>query len=178
MVGAEQLLLDTHSLKTALLELPSVGAAVVRKAPAAYTKVVVKGMTRAEMILKLVMSPHEPPQVFVDNFMKLLSDSGAPDTFQRVLDMKGLKRSEQSSMLELLRHRHHHQPGGAGGGGGGGGGAGGGVVPLIPRGGGGGGGGGAPPPHSGAPLGLSAGTSPEQENSRIRRLEKLIKKRL
>lgn len=33
-VGAEQLLLDTHSLKTVLLDLPSIGSKVNRKAPA------------------------------------------------------------------------------------------------------------------------------------------------
>lgn len=48
-----QLLLDTHSLKTVLLDLPSIGSQVLRKAPASYTKIVVKGMTRAEMILKV-----------------------------------------------------------------------------------------------------------------------------
>lgn len=48
-----QLLLDTHSLKMVLLDLPSIGSQVVRKAPASYTRIVVKGMTRAEMILKV-----------------------------------------------------------------------------------------------------------------------------
>lgn len=33
-VGIEQLLLDTHSLKTALFELPTINSAVARKAPA------------------------------------------------------------------------------------------------------------------------------------------------
>ena len=33
-VGIEQLLLDAHSLKTALLELPTINSAVARKAPA------------------------------------------------------------------------------------------------------------------------------------------------
>ena len=62
-VGAEQLLLDAHSLKTVLLDLPSIGSAVSRKAPASYTKIVVKGMTRAEMILKVVMAPAaDPPE--------------------------------------------------------------------------------------------------------------------
>ena len=47
-VGAEQLLLDTHSLKTVLVDLPSLVEAgqvklVGRKAPQAFTKVVVKG---------------------------------------------------------------------------------------------------------------------------------------
>uniref|UniRef100_A0A3P8WPW6 Vacuolar protein sorting-associated protein 53 homolog n=1 Tax=Cynoglossus semilaevis TaxID=244447 RepID=A0A3P8WPW6_CYNSE len=143
MVGAEQLLLDTHSLKTVLLDLPSIGSQVLRKAPASYTKIVVKGMTRAEMILKVVMAPHEPPVVFVDNYIKLLVD-GNPETFQKILDMKGLKRSEQSSMLELFRQR----------------------LPTPPSGG-----------DGGPSLSFSTPT-PEQESSRIRKLEKLIKKRL
>uniref|UniRef100_A0A8C5H9S9 Vacuolar protein sorting-associated protein 53 homolog n=1 Tax=Gouania willdenowi TaxID=441366 RepID=A0A8C5H9S9_GOUWI len=142
MVGAEQLLLDTHSLKTVLLDLPSIGSQVLRKAPASYTKIVVKGMTRAEMILKVVMAPHEPPVVFVDNYIKLLAD-GNPETFQKILDMKGLKRSEQSSMLELFRQRLPTPPSGA----------------------------------DGPSLSFSTPT-PEQESSRIRKLEKLIKKRL
>ncbi|XP_055112598.1 vacuolar protein sorting-associated protein 53 homolog isoform X1 [Symphalangus syndactylus] len=143
MVGAEQLLLDTHSLKMVLLDLPSIGSQVVRKAPASYTKIVVKGMTRAEMILKVVMAPHEPLVVFVDNYIKLLTD-GNTETFQKILDMKGLKRSEQSSMLELLRQR----------------------LPAPPSG-----------TESSGSLSLMAPT-PEQESSRIRKLEKLIKKRL
>ncbi|XP_007935623.1 vacuolar protein sorting-associated protein 53 homolog [Orycteropus afer afer] len=143
MVGAEQLLLDTHSLKMVLLDLPSIGSQVVRKAPASYTKIVVKGMTRAEMILKVVMAPHEPPVVFVDNYIKLLTDCNT-ETFQKILDMKGLKRSEQSSMLELFRQRLPAPPAGA---------------------------------EGSSPLSLMAPT-PEQESSRIRKLEKLIKKRL
>lgn len=143
MVGAEQLLLDTHSLKMVLLDLPSIGSQVVRKAPASYTKIVVKGMTRAEMILKVVMAPHEPAVVFVDNYIKLLTDCNT-ETFQKILDMKGLKRSEQSSMLELFRQR----------------------LPTPPSG-----------PEGSSSLSLLAPT-PEQESSRIRKLEKLIKKRL
>ncbi|XP_053518696.1 vacuolar protein sorting-associated protein 53 homolog isoform X2 [Artibeus jamaicensis] len=143
MVGAEQLLLDTHSLKMVLLDLPSIGSQVVRKAPASYTKIVVKGMTRAEMILKVVMAPHEPSVVFVDNYIKLLSDCNT-ETFQKILDMKGLKRSEQSGMLELFRQR----------------------LPTPPSG-----------PEGPGSLSLLAPT-PEQESSRIRKLEKLIKKRL
>nr|XP_033777440.1 vacuolar protein sorting-associated protein 53 homolog isoform X2 [Geotrypetes seraphini] len=143
MVGAEQLLLDTHSLKTVLLDLPSIGSQLVRKAPASYTKIVVKGMTRAEMILKVVMAPHEPSVVFVDNYIKLLVDCNT-DTFQKILDMKGLKRSEQSSMLELFRQR----------------------LPAPPSG-----------LENTGSITLPTPT-PEQESSRIRKLEKLIKKRL
>ncbi|KAG9492630.1 hypothetical protein GDO78_000894 [Eleutherodactylus coqui] len=142
MVGAEQLLLDTHSLKTVLLDLPSIGSQVVRKAPASYTKIVVKGMTRAEMILKVVMAPHENSVVFVDNYIKLLADCNT-ETFQKILEMKGLKRSEQSSMLDLFRQRLPNPPSGA----------------------------------ENNSMTLQTPT-PEQESSRIRKLEKLIKKRL
>jgi len=101
-VGAEQLLLDTHSIKTVLLDLPSLGSTVQRKPPASFTKVVVKGMSKAEMILKVVMSPHEPQTMFVESYIKLLSDTDTSN-FQKLLDMKGLKRSEQHSMLEKFR---------------------------------------------------------------------------
>lgn len=121
---------------------------------------------------QVVMAPHEPSVVFVDNYIKLLADSN-PETFQKILDMKvslidisfqsckrrtlrkkyiisyciylkGLKRSEQSSMLELFRQR----------------------LPTPPSG-----------PDGGPSLSFSTPT-PEQESSRIRKLEKLIKKRI
>ena len=38
-VGAEQLLLDTHSLKTVLQDLPSLGSQVGRKAPARFESI-------------------------------------------------------------------------------------------------------------------------------------------
>lgn len=146
-VAAEQLLLDTHSLKTVLLDLPSLGSTVHRKAPASYTKIVVKGMTKAEMILKVMMSPHEPPIGFVDNYIRLLSDSDISE-FQKILEMKGLKKSEVSSFLELYRARIP-------------------VSMAIGRHG-----------DSGA-IGTKLVTStPEPESSRIKKLEKLIKKRL
>ncbi|XP_035224541.1 vacuolar protein sorting-associated protein 53 homolog isoform X2 [Stegodyphus dumicola] len=86
-IGAEQLLLDTHMLKTVLLDLPSLGSVSMRKPPPIYTKIVVKGMTKAEMILKVVMAPHENAESFVENYMKLLPESDITE-FQKVLDMK------------------------------------------------------------------------------------------
>ncbi|XP_005102675.1 vacuolar protein sorting-associated protein 53 homolog [Aplysia californica] len=152
-VAAEQLLLDTHSLKTALLELPSLGSQMSRKAPASFTKIVVKGMTKAEMILKVVMSPQHPPQSFVDNFIRLLTDADIND-FQRVLEMKGVRRGDQSSLVEMFRARVP-------------------VSSLL-----------ASTSHGGlatSPSGVSVSqqpATPEPESSRIRKLEKLIKKRL
>lgn len=52
-----------------------------------YTKIVVKGMTKAEMILKVVMAPTDPAKAFADQFAKLLPEAD-PSEFQKVLDMK------------------------------------------------------------------------------------------
>lgn len=100
-VGSEQLLLDTHMLKTALLELPSIGSEVKRQAPATYTKVVIKLMTKAEMILKLVMAPLDGNlEGFVAQFVQLLPESTLAE-FHKVLDMKGAKLSKvQMSSLD------------------------------------------------------------------------------
>ncbi|XP_046386113.1 vacuolar protein sorting-associated protein 53 homolog [Ischnura elegans] len=188
-VGAEQLLLDTHMLKTVLLDLPSIGSQVNRKAPASFTKVVVKGMTKAEMLLKVVMAPGAPAKAFVEQYVKLLPESDVTE-FQKVLDMKGLKRNDQNAMVEMFRSQQaiHTSP------------SWGGIASeglqvkgddesdpanrssslvlpktdVVP----------ASDPGashltvsnlSSSPVGVG---SPEQESSRIKRLEKLIKKRI
>lgn len=102
ILGCEQLLLDTHSLKTILLDLPSIGSQVKRKAPASYSKVVVKGMTKAEMIIKIVMQPTTPAQAFIEHYLKLLPESSQTE-FNKIMDMKGLKRSDSTYLLELYK---------------------------------------------------------------------------
>ncbi|XP_047038062.1 vacuolar protein sorting-associated protein 53 homolog isoform X1 [Helicoverpa zea] len=103
-VGSEQLLLDTHMLKTALLELPGAGSAVRRPAPATYTKVVIKLMTKAEMILKLVMAPLGSGEAFAAQFLALLPDASLQD-FHRVLDMKAarLSKAQHAALDKMFR---------------------------------------------------------------------------
>jgi hypothetical protein len=52
-----------------------------------YTKIVVKGMTKAKMIFNVVMAPTDPEKEFEDQFAKLLPEAD-PTEFQKVLDMK------------------------------------------------------------------------------------------
>lgn len=59
-------------LKTVLLNLPSIASQINRQAPAPYTKVVNKGMSKAEMILKVVMTPIEPAKAFVKIILVLV----------------------------------------------------------------------------------------------------------
>ncbi|KAH0535661.1 vacuolar protein sorting-associated protein 53 homolog [Cotesia glomerata] len=136
-VGAEQLLLDVHMLKTALLDLPSTGCQVARKAPATYTKVVVKGMAKAEMILKIVMSTTECPKSFAEQCRRLLPELQLPE-FQKVLEMKGLRKQEQVGLVEMFKATAADNPEGGS---------------LVME-------------------------SPEHEAGKIKRLEKLIKKRM
>ncbi|XP_067623391.1 vacuolar protein sorting-associated protein 53 homolog [Eurosta solidaginis] len=107
VLGCEQLLLDTHSLKTALLDLPSIGSSVNRKAPTSYTKVVVKDMTRAEMIIKVVMTPVQPPSHFTQQVLKLLPDVTIAE-YQKILDMKAVKRVDQLQLIDLFKHTASH----------------------------------------------------------------------
>lgn len=102
IMGCEQLLLDTHSLKTVLLELPTIESQVNRKAPASYAKTVIKGMTKAEMIVKIVMTNLNPHALFIEQYLKLLPDNTMME-FHKVCDMKGIKKADQAQLIELYK---------------------------------------------------------------------------
>lgn len=102
ILGCEQLLLDTHSLKTVLMDLPSIGSQVQRKPPASYTKVVVKGMAKAEMIIKVVMQPIYPSTLYIEQYLKLLPESSVVE-FHKILEMKSVKKIEQQQLVELYK---------------------------------------------------------------------------
>ena len=99
--GAEQLLLDTHTMKKSLLDLP-IFQSSVKSAPVTYTKAIIRGMTKAEMILKVVLVPHNPVDAFIESYLKLLPDSDTTE-FMKILDMKGVKRTDSNFLLEQFR---------------------------------------------------------------------------
>lgn len=101
-MGCEQLLLDTHSLKTVLLELPTIESQVNRKAPASYAKTVIKGMTKAEMIVKIVMANINPHALFIEQYLKLLPDNTLVE-FHKICEMKGIKRADQAQLIDLYK---------------------------------------------------------------------------
>ncbi|EFN69602.1 Vacuolar protein sorting-associated protein 53-like protein [Camponotus floridanus] len=136
----KQLLLDVHMLKTALLDLPSTGYQIQRKAPITYTKVVIKGMANAEMILKIVMSSIESATDFVKQCRMHLPDLKSSE-FQKILDMKGLKKTEQVQFVDQFKQLEN-----------------------------------ANTAH--ATKNHVVNDSPEHEAGRIKRLEKLVKKRI
>ena len=115
-------------------------------------------MTRAEMLLKVVMSPLEPSVAFVEQYVRLVqgecggggerrpnlshfADTDATE-LTKLLDMKGVRRSEQAVFLDQFRDNAPTQQG-------------------------------SPRYQPGSPA-MAALT----EESRVKKLEKLIKKRL
>jgi hypothetical protein len=111
-----------------------------RKAPASYTKIVIKGMTRAEMTLKVVMSPSEPINSFVEQFNKLIVEADIVE-FTRVLDMKGIRKVDQSAFIDYFNT----------------------IQPTLDQ---------------TSIDNLKSNNQDDGEESRIKKLEKLIKKRL
>lgn len=104
--GTQQLLLDLYNLKTLFLKLPvlvedngpgkkavATGASI---APAMYTKTVQKQFGRMETILKLVGTPND---LLIDNF-KVQWPGGTSADLTVVMNLKGMKRTDQVSMLE------------------------------------------------------------------------------
>eukprot|EP00897_Mesotaenium_endlicherianum_P004927 jgi/Mesen1/4462/ME000227S03482 len=80
--GAQQMLLDTHAVKTLLLDVTSMGGPQV--AAATYSKYVTRELGKAEALLKVILSPSE---AIADTYRALLPDGSAAD-FQRILDLK------------------------------------------------------------------------------------------
>ncbi|KAJ1970845.1 Vacuolar protein sorting-associated protein 53, partial [Dimargaris xerosporica] len=103
-IGAEQLLLDIQAIKTLLLELPTLDTDKPEPPSSRYAKLVTRCLSRTEAILKSILAPHDPPNALVDNFLFLFPDAAAAD-FQTVLDLKGLRKSEQNSLVDLFRQK-------------------------------------------------------------------------
>ncbi|GAB4830381.1 HIT domain protein [Ancistrocladus abbreviatus] len=92
--GAQQMLLDTQAVKTILLEVPSLGRQT--SGAANYSKFVSREMSKAEALLKVILSPVDS---VADTYRALLPE-GTPAEFQRILELKGLKKADQQTILD------------------------------------------------------------------------------
>ena len=66
-----------------------------------FILIFLSGMTRAEMTLKVVMSPSESVNAFVEQFFKLLPDADSTE-FNRVLEMKSVRKVDQPAYIEYF----------------------------------------------------------------------------
>lgn len=88
------MLLDTQAVKTILLEVPSL--AKQTSGAANYSKFVSREMSKAEALLKVILSPLDS---VADTYRALLPE-GTTSEFQRILELKGLKKADQQTILD------------------------------------------------------------------------------
>ncbi|GAA5952951.1 hypothetical protein JCM3765_003016 [Sporobolomyces pararoseus] len=102
-IGAEQLLLDLQGLKHCLMHLvlaPGDSAPI----PTSYSRYVSRSCQRVDTLLKVIMTPEEPADNFVGHYLLLIPCQSFSD-FQKVLDLKGVRRVEQNNLLDLFLAR-------------------------------------------------------------------------
>ncbi|KAI0030938.1 Vps53-like protein [Vararia minispora EC-137] len=94
--GAEQLLIDLSALKSSLLKLPGEGLAA-----SGYSRGITKTTQRLEALLKVIVTPQNPPEGFILNYILLIGDASFSN-FQKILDLKGTARAEQNDLLDAF----------------------------------------------------------------------------
>ncbi|KAJ6625846.1 Vps53-like protein [Mycena sp. CBHHK59/15] len=93
-IGAEQLLIDLQTVKACLLKMPGESLTTTT-----YTRGLTKSTTRLEALLKVIVTPVDPPEGFILNYTLLIKDASFSN-FQKILDLKGTPKAEQNSLLD------------------------------------------------------------------------------
>jgi len=99
------MLLDTYTLKEGFETLLTTNAPAKTSAPPGYTKRVAQSMARIDPILKTIQVRPSPPEALVQAYLIHVADKSDAN-FRKILELKGIKKSEQSQLLELFQaHR-------------------------------------------------------------------------
>eukprot|EP01114_Cavostelium_apophysatum_P021812 TRINITY_DN7705_c0_g1_i1.p1 TRINITY_DN7705_c0_g1~~TRINITY_DN7705_c0_g1_i1.p1 ORF type:complete len:856 (+),score=183.73 TRINITY_DN7705_c0_g1_i1:75-2642(+) len=96
-VGAQQLMLDFTAIKSILLDLPNMGKMQASTPSRQYIKIIQKGMSRAELILKLIGAT--PQNTLVDTYKAMIAN-GSESDFQKILDLRGVNRTDQKQLMD------------------------------------------------------------------------------
>ncbi|KAJ5084841.1 hypothetical protein NUU61_009420 [Penicillium alfredii] len=98
--GAEQMLLDSYTLKSGLSSL------LPAPAPAGFVKRVNSSFFKIETLLKTLQVRPSPPEALVQAYLIHIADCNN-NNFRKILDMKGIRsRQEQNHLVELFQlHR-------------------------------------------------------------------------
>ncbi|KAK4704757.1 vacuolar protein sorting-associated protein 53, partial [Phenoliferia sp. Uapishka_3] len=102
-IGAEQILLDLQFLKSSLMHLP-LAPGDSAPVPMTYSRYVSKSVLKVDTLLKVIMTPEEPAEEFIKHYLLLIPCQSFSD-FQKVLDLKGVRRAEQNNLLDLFLAR-------------------------------------------------------------------------
>ena len=96
--GAEQMLLDTHAIRTTMG-----GLLPANPPPALYLKRVNAAVGRVEPLLKTLQVRPSPPEALVQAYLIHIADLSDAN-FRKILDLKGIKaKGEQNHLLELYQ---------------------------------------------------------------------------
>ncbi|KAF9479029.1 hypothetical protein BDN70DRAFT_921489 [Pholiota conissans] len=94
-IGAEQLLIDLQTIKAYLVKMPGGEGS----ASTSYTRSLNKTTTRLEALLKVIVTPEDPPEGFILNYTLLIGDASFSN-FQKILDLKGTPKTVQNNLLD------------------------------------------------------------------------------
>lgn len=102
--GAQQILLDTTTLRSLLIGLSTMGASAppTQRAPAptTYVKHITREIAKIEAVLKVILAPAE---TCIDTYLALVP-GGSADAFRHILEMRGVRRGDAAPLvLELTR---------------------------------------------------------------------------
>ncbi|KAL9099037.1 MAG: hypothetical protein Q9163_005403 [Psora crenata] len=104
-VGAEQMLLDVYTLKKCFEHLLTLRTSASAPPPHGYQKRVNQSIFRIDPILKTLQVRPSPPEALVQAYLIHIADK-SDNNFRKILDLKGLKKQDQSYLMELFQaHR-------------------------------------------------------------------------
>ncbi|MBW0469863.1 hypothetical protein O181_009578 [Austropuccinia psidii MF-1] len=106
-IGAEQMILDLQVLKNHLLVLPQIDPDT--SAPSSYTRYVTKSIGKLDTLLKVIMTPDDPAEDFVKHYLLLIPCQSFSD-FQKILDLKGVRRQDQNTLHDIFLALTSTQP--------------------------------------------------------------------
>ncbi|KAF8625638.1 hypothetical protein AX15_005277 [Amanita polypyramis BW_CC] len=94
-IGAEQLIIDLQAIKVFLMKMPGESQTTT------YTRGLTKSTGRLEALLKVIVTPVDPPEGFILNYTLLIGDASFTN-FQKILDLKGTPKAAQNSLLDTF----------------------------------------------------------------------------
>ena len=99
------MLLDAYTLKECFENLLNLRTSSKAPPPQGFHKRVTQSMSRIDAILKTLQVRPSPPEALVQAYLIHIADK-SDTNFRKILDLKGLKKQDQSHLMELFQaHR-------------------------------------------------------------------------
>jgi hypothetical protein len=69
-----------------------------------FSKILTKGISTIEQLLKVVSRAHDPPDGIVETYMRMYSEQNVTQ-LQKILELKGLRRAEQLAVIDVFQKK-------------------------------------------------------------------------